>query len=979
MKKVSIVLSVLLGFFIVGCHTGIKQSVEYLRDSNGYKYKTVSLDPTNTRIYTLDNGLKVYMRVNKDKPRIQTYIAVKAGSAYDPADTTGLAHYLEHMLFKGTSRIGTINWDKEKPLLDKISELYEKHKSEKDPKKKLDIYKEIDRISGEAAHYAIANEYDKLTDTLGATGTNAHTSQERTVYINTIPSNELDRWLRLEKERFNELVLRLFHTELETVYEEFNRGQDSDGRKHYNALMQGLFPTHPYGTQTTLGKAEHLKTPSMINIHNYWQSYYVPNNMAICLSGDLNPEDTIKLIDKYWGDKSAAEALPARNLMLQKPILKPVVKSVYGPESESLMFAYRFGGEKSEDRKYVAMIDMILSNSKAGLIDLDLVQNQRILSGGCSPRFMNDYGMHIFHGKPRKGQTLEEVRDLLLEQIERIKKGDFEDWLLKAVINDFRLSELRSMENNSYAYKYVMSFIRDVPWEERMAFIDELESITRDELIDFANKHYKDNYVLVYKRMGKDDSIAKIEKPEITPVPINRKDQSDFYKQFQKNPGEPLLPVFVDYEKEIKTSQLTDDIQLHYIENKVNPLFKLTYIVDMGRENMRKLQLAVNYLPLIGTDKYSAAELRKEFYKLGLSFSVSAGKERSYVTVSGLESNMEEGLKLLEHVISSAKPDQEAYQRYVDGIIRKRTNSKKNKSTIMYQGLASYAKYGPDSPFKDIIQEKELRAIDPKELTDLIADICSYKHRIFYYGQKSMEQVESLLKANHKTQADLKPIPPKKEYKELEMTENKVYFVDFDMVQTMLLLISKDKTFDKDLLADAKLFNNYYGGSMSSIVFQEIRESKALAYVAYSHFSTPNTPDKSHYSYAFVGTQADKLPTATDAMLELMNKMPVVQKSFDRAKSSILRQTESERITKDSVFWRWIYNRDMELPSNMREVTYNNISKAELKDVEKFFNTHIKDKKYTFLVVGKKEMVDMEALKKLGKLKELSLEELFNY
>jgi len=548
MKRISIGLSVILLFLMVGCRTGNEigsdHSVENLRDSNGYKYKTVASDPTNTRIYTLKNGLKVYLRVNKEKPRIQTYIAVRAGSAYDPAETTGLAHYLEHMVFKGTSHIGTKNWKKEKPLLDKISKLYEKHKAEKEPQKKRAIYKEIDSVSAKAATYALANEYDKLTDTVGASGTNAHTSQERTVYINTIPSNELERWLQLEKERFSELVLRLFHTELEAVYEEFNRGQDSDGRKHFATLMEGLFPTHPYGLQTTLGKAEHLKNPSMINIHNYWQSYYVPNNMAICLSGDLVPEDTIKLIDKYWGDKPAAKSLPARKLEPQKPILKPVEKSVTGPESESLMFAYRFGGEKSEDRKYVAMIDMILSNSKAGLIDLDLVQNQRLLSGGCSPYFLNDYGMHIFRGKPRKGQTLEEVRDLLLAQIERVKKGDFEDWLLKAVINDFRLSELKSMENNSYAYEYVMSFIRDVPWEEKMAFIDELESITREELIQFANKYYNDNYVLVYKRMGKDDSIVKIDKPAITPVPINRKEQSNFYREFQKNPGARLEPVF---------------------------------------------------------------------------------------------------------------------------------------------------------------------------------------------------------------------------------------------------------------------------------------------------------------------------------------------------------------------------------------------------------------------------------------------------
>ncbi|HXH17750.1 MAG TPA: insulinase family protein, partial [Chitinophagales bacterium] len=280
------------------------------KEQTKYPYESVHNDPLNARIYTLKNGLKVYLTVNSREPRIQTYIAVRAGSKFDPKETTGLAHYLEHMMFKGTQDFGTLDWEKEKIMLDTISALYELHKNTADPEQKKKIYHRIDSISYEASKLAVPNEYDKMMTSLGAKGTNAYTWVEQTVYVNDIPSNELEKWLYLESNRFRTLVLRLFHTELETVYEEFNRAQDNDYRKSWDAVQNGLYPSHPYGTQTTLGEGEHLKNPSMVNIHRYFDRYYVPNNIAICLSGELDPDKTIALIDKYFGGWQPKEVPP---------------------------------------------------------------------------------------------------------------------------------------------------------------------------------------------------------------------------------------------------------------------------------------------------------------------------------------------------------------------------------------------------------------------------------------------------------------------------------------------------------------------------------------------------------------------------------------------------------------------------------------------------------------------------------------------
>lgn len=185
-----------------------------------YHYITVPNDPLKARIYTLDNGLKVYMTVNKEQPRIQTYIAVRVGGKNDPAETTGLAHYFEHLMFKGTPKFGTQNYEAEKPLLDQIEQQFEVYRKTTDSIARKAIYHKIDSLSYEASKYAIPNEYDKLMAAIGAKGTNAYTSFDVTCYTEDIPSNEMDNWAKIQAERFQNCVIRGFHTELETVYEE---------------------------------------------------------------------------------------------------------------------------------------------------------------------------------------------------------------------------------------------------------------------------------------------------------------------------------------------------------------------------------------------------------------------------------------------------------------------------------------------------------------------------------------------------------------------------------------------------------------------------------------------------------------------------------------------------------------------------------------------------------------------------------------
>ncbi|MCF6279797.1 MAG: insulinase family protein [Flavobacteriaceae bacterium] len=946
-------------------------------DANGYNYETVENDPTGLRLYTLENGLKVYLSKNTDEPKIQTYIAVRAGSNYDPKESTGLAHYLEHMVFKGTSKFGTSNWETEKKYLAQISDLFEKQRNESDESKKKEIYKEIDRVSLEASKSAIANEYDKMVGSLGAARTNAHTSVEETVYHNKIPANELNKWLTVESERFGELVLRLFHTELEVVYEEFNRSQDSDGRKRYAAMLDGLFPNHPYGQQTTIGISEHLKNPSMVDIHNYFDKYYVPNNMAMVLVGDIDFDATIENVNNTFG-KLERKEVAHPTLPKEEPITSPIIKEVFGPNAESMTIAYRSQGMGTKEEKLLTMVDMILANGNAGLIDLNINQKQTMQRGTCYPRFLNDYGMHTLDGTPKAGQTLDEVKDLLLAEIENLKTGNFDEWLLDAVINDLKLSQTRQFEGSTaLASAYYKAFIHRQNWNDRVAFLDDLRKITKQEIVDFANGFYGDNYVVTYKRQGKDDKIAKVENPGITPVALNRTQKSEFLQEFEKIESGEIKPLFIDYKEKIKTSKLDSGIEVSYIDNENNDLFNLNIIFDMGKDHDKKLAFAVGYLDYLGTDKLSPEELKKEFYKLGINYGVNTGATRSYVYVSGIKDNLNKGLALLEDLLSNAVANQDTYDKYVAKILKGRTDGKVQKGNILWNGLFNYAKYGENSRLRNIYNADELAKMNPSELVEIVKGLKNYKQRIFYYG-KDLAAAKTALNELHIVPSELKEYPTPVKYTELE-TGGKVNFVDFDMVQSEMIFVAKKDVFDADKLAQSRVFNSYFGSGLSSIVFQEIRESKSLAYSAFSAFSNARKKGDSDYVFAYIGTQANKLPEAVDAMLDLMNNMPEAQQQFEAAKSATLKKIAAQRINKSNVFWTYESLKDRGIENDNREAIYKAVQKMTMKDLATFFADNIKGGNYTSLVIGNKKDMDMKALEKLGEVTEFDVDYLFNY
>ncbi len=978
MKK-TILFTVLLLLAFVACKKSSSESsfeTTTTTDANGFTYETVSNDPTGLRLYTLENGLKVYLSQNKAEPKIQTFIPVRAGSVYDPADNTGLAHYLEHMVFKGTDEIGTQDWESEKVLLDSISNLYEAHKSETDTDKKKTLYKQIDEVSNAASKISIANEYDKMVSSLGAEGTNAWTWHEETVYVNKIPSNGLDKWLHVESERFSQLVLRIFHTELEAVYEEFNRSQDSDFRRAAYVMNDALFPTHPYGQQTTIGISEHLKNPSMVAIHDYFNKYYVPNNMAVILVGDIDFDETIQKVNDSFGKFEYKEVNhPERPT--EEPLASVVEREVFGPENERVNIAFRGKAMGTEDEIKVNLIDMILNNSTAGLIDLNLNKKQLVQGAGCYTQFLNDYGMHIFYGNPKSGQTLEEVKDLILGQIDEIKKGNFDEWLIEAVVNDLKLSQMRDYENASnVAYDYVNAFVHFQDWKDRINMFDKMKKVSKQELVDFANSYYGDNYVAVYKRQGEVKDLVKVENPGITPIELNRGKKSEFVANFEKMETPELKPNFINYQEAIETAELSNGQELAYVPNALNDLMEMNIIFDMGSDNDKKLSLAVNYLSYLGTDSMTPEEVSQEFYKLGVDYGVTTRNDQTIIYLRGLRENLDKGLNLLENLWDNAKSNQETYDKYVLSIAKSREDTKADKGQILWNGLYSYGAFGENSRLRDIFTIAELKAMNPEELVNIVKDLKNYKHRFFYYG-KDIAQAKTAIANNHKA-GEVKPYPEMKKYVNKETGDN-VYFVNYDMVQAELLFLSKGDTFDPKQMAASRLFNTYFGSGLSSIVFQELRESKSLAYSAFASYSNASKAGDPNYTYAYIGTQANKLNQAVESMLELMNNMPEAEDNFNAAKESTLKKLAAERTDKANIFWSYERMKKRGITENNKEEIYNSIKNMTLADLSNFFNESIKNGAYDVMVVGNKNDVDVNALAKLGKVQELDVDYLFNY
>ena len=966
MKKILTLMMVVAAMLFAAC-------------GSKYAYESVKGDPTQTRIYTLDNGLKVYMSVSKEEPRIQTYIAVRVGGKNDPSETTGLAHYFEHLMFKGTEQFGTQDYAAEKPMLDEIEQLFEVYRKTEDETERKAIYKRIDSISYEASKLAIPNEYDKLMATIGAQGTNAYTGYDMTVYVENIPSNQVENWLKIEADRFKNVVIRGFHTELETIYEEKNMSLTQDGRKVYEAMNRALFPNHPYGKQTVLGTQEHLKNPSITNVKNYHDQYYVPNNMAICLSGDFDPEQMISLIDQYFGDMQPNPEIPVLEFEPEQPITEPIVEEVWGLDAANVAIGWRLGGAASEDADLANIVGSILYNGQAGLIDLDINQQQKTLSAYGYPSLSADYGYMQLAGRPKQGQSLEEVRDLLLGEVAKLRAGEFDEALIAAAVNNYKLEAMQYLDSNDgRADMYVQSFINRTEWKDEVEVFDRLSKITKEDVVRFANEKLgEQNYAIIYKRQGKDPNEQKIAKPEITPIVTNRDAQSDFFKAVAASEVKPIEPRFVDFEKDMDRFEAQSGIEVLYKQNTTTDYFSLEYMFDLGTLNDPALGLAFDYTEYLGTLAKSAEQIQSELYGLACGFNLRASTSRCRITISGLGENMNKAMDIVEDLVANAVADEAILANVKQDMLKSRANAKLNQSSN-FSALQSYVIYGEEG-MNARLSNEELMALTSEELLAKVRDLLTKQHTVVYYGPATKDELLASLNEHHNVPEELQPLEIKR-LANVPTPENKVFIAEYDANQIYYIQYSnRGEKFDVANDANLDLYNEYFGGGMSSIVFQEMREARGLAYSARAYMSTPTYADGTYSFTAYIATQNDKMKQAIEAFDEIINTMPESEAAFNVAKESYINQVRTLRYTKASVLYAFINARDMGLDYDRARDVFEKVQTMTLDDVKAVQQQWVKDRNYYYLILGDSKNLDLNYLRTLGPITFLSQEQIFGY
>ena len=928
-------------------------------------------DGLQVSVHRLKNGLSVYLSPNHEMPRISAWIAVRAGSRHDPSNSTGMAHYLEHMFFKGSARLGTIDYQKEKPHLDAIYDLYEKHFVATDTATRQSIYTLIDKENIEASKFAVPNEIDKTYKTLGFRGTNAFTSNEMTVYVNDLPENRLETWAKLESDRFEEPVFRLFQTEIETVYEEKNRSFDNPGRILNEALNRTLYGEHPYA-RTTLGSIEHLKNPSLAKMYAFQREHYVPNNMAIALAGDFDREQALKVLERYFGAWQPKALPPAEAFSIPKPASTERVEVKYEAEEE-VVIAWPLPPYASPDHDALSVMDMVMDNSESGIVNLTLNQAQKVKRAGSGGDFMNEGGAWELWAVPKDSQTLEQAEGLLMEAVAKLKAGEFSEDDLKAIVTNFEIQEKQKLEsNNARVSEMADAFVHYEEWAHAADRIERIKKVTKEDVLRVARQYLGEGKVAAYRRRGKPE-IPSIQKPGFTKIELSRAQDSAFYKELLAMPAKPIEPRWLEEGRDYRELKAPWG-KLVAAKNPFNDLFALNFRFERGYRLDRELCAAFNLFDLSGAGEMSAEAFKKKLYALGTTMRTGCGERESNVYLAGLERNLAESLRLVRLRFESPSVATDTLKKMIEVGIGAHKDNKLNPQYVGY-ALGEWAQRGPESAVLAELSDAQLKALDESRLKGLLNSFFGTKSRAGYVGLRPAAEVLALLDVPGKAYAE----PPElASLRYRRPGKDETIFAHRDMVQSQVGLFAADEVYDPKKAVDYHFYSDFMGGGMSSVIFQEVREARALAYHASGGYALGSYKGDDNRLWGWLGTQADKTVEATALLKNLLGKLPASAERFKETKRSIEERYRTSPVEFRSVPGAVLGWEDLGLAKDPRPERFQRSLVYTLPDLERFA-VRFQSEPKTVYILGNRSRVDMEGLKKLGALLEKPLDELFPY
>ncbi len=930
--------------------------------------------------FTLDNGMRVYFTQNQQTPEIMAEIIVRVGSKNEPLNATGLAHYLEHLMFKGSDKLGTVDFKNEKILYNQIVALYTKkyHTTNKD--KREQITKQINKLSLQAAKYEILGEYDNLYQTIGGTRLNAHTSEDETAYHVIIPKNQLEKWAKIESNRFTTPIFRLFQWELETVYEESNRDYDSPSSSIYYETKKSLYGNHPYGRKI-LGKIEHLKNPSLQKVIDFYNTYYVPNNMAIIISGDTTLSEVKKLTTKYFS-KLQNKAIPQYKNINITPPTKRIFKKVKFRSEPMVMIGFLTNSNISDDASALFMLDMILDNSQAGLINLNLNKGQKVKQAGSFPSMGVDHGIQFLSGTPKKGQTLKEVEELLLKQIEIIKKGDFDEKLLIAIVNDFKRTYIQGLEGNSKRVSFIRSnFIQNIPWKESENYLVKLAKVTKADILRVANKYFSKGYA-VTNRVPGTPILPKIKKPSISPLKSNNKQNSDFFNTITSMKTNTIEPKFVKPNKDYTIDNISEGTTLFYIENPINNIAEVSFIFNYGNFHDKNSCFYINMLGLAGTKKFDRNALSSKMYSLGIQYEFSCSTEAIGFSLQGLEENFDQAIPLMFSLFENPQIDQKSFESYKEISLLERKNNLKNARTIN-SALKEKLLLKNNSSYIHQPNNKELSKLPLEGYKNIYKNIKHAKRKVFYIGQKNFESTKQTV-IKYLPDFDNSVVFPERPL--LSFINSKkptIYFYHLPaMAQANIQLLYGDKKFtysNRDYFIESAFLDTYLSGGMGSVIFQEIREKRALAYDTWTYYQFGKKEGDQNIFRGYLGTQADKTVEAIKTLHNILDNIPLSKARFEITKKSMINSFTTKRLTFRTLpqyLDKWFENNLIENPRPKLFETAKNMNFSKLKN---YAITRIQKRPFSFILLADKEKINLRALKSKYTIKYLSKNDIFNH
>ena len=933
--------------------------------------------PQEVERYELDNGLTVYLNENHNSPEVFGMMVVRVGSKNDPADATGLAHYQEHMLFKGTTQLSTTNWEEEKVHIDRIFELYDELGNTTDEEERSELQKQINEESVKANEYAIPNEFSNVLKSIGSKNLNAGTGPDETVYYNSFPPNQIEKWLELYAHRLKEPVFRGFQSELEVVYEEKNMYSDEFISNLFEEFLRQFYKNHPYGQQTALGSIEHLKNPSLNKMYNFFKTYYVSNNMALILSGNFDAGQVKPLIEKSFGDLEKG-SLPEEKVWDEEPFRgREFAEGNLSPVRIGLL-GFRTAPEGHPDRIALDVAQNILSNyNQSGLMD-ELAIDNKLMAAEVMAVPYNDHGLTMMIFVPKiVGQKLDAAEELVLGKLQELKDGNFEEWKVDAAKKDLYVEFQGSIEDpEGMAEMISEAFILDKSIEDVLSYPEKVKSVSKQDVVNIANKYFGENYLAFYSKMGF-KKPEKLDKPGFEPVIPDGNAKSEYARYLETIPSTKVIPDYVDFEKDMYRETLRKNLHFYHIKNPVNDIFSMEIKFGVGKIELPMLQYSGDIMNYSGTSRLTVNELKQEFSKLGCSYYVYS--DNNYVTISieGMEEHLSEAIILVNELLNSPALEESKLDVILEEAKAEREFEKADAESVAY-ALYQYIKFGEKSEFLDRLSQKEIKGLEISDLMEVFKKAIQYEVQIHYVGEKDSEEVEAIIKDKLVLSENLIDSKSPQEHAINKYPENIVYLVNKKKaVQSKVYFFANQDYYGPEKQAYVDAFNMYFGGDFSGLVLQEIREYRSLAYSAGARVTSPLKINGNTYFAGYVGTQSDKTLEALETFNKLVREMPEKPERMPMIKdylsqSSIINKPTFRYLSEAILSWeRKGYTED---PAKFKANAYENL---QFEDIVELNDSRLKNSPMVIAIVGDKSRIDMDELKKYGKIIEVKEKKLF--